>query len=99
VRAPDSDGCTLFPEGNWGGCCEKHDASYWRGGNTLDRLKADWKLAVCVHERAGLVLASVMLVGVLVGGWYFWNKRRKEVEVSHAAALAYNSTMETPERS
>ena len=41
IKPFSSDGCTMFPDGDWGGCCYDHDLLYWRGGTWRDRIKAD----------------------------------------------------------
>jgi hypothetical protein len=80
-----SDGCSLFPDGNfkdralWCDCCLAHDISYWRGGTKEDRKHADETLRDCVLERTGSkALADLIYDGVRAGGhpvfptWYRW---------------------------
>ena len=80
-----SDGCSLFPDGNfqdralWCDCCLAHDISYWRGGTKAERRRADSLLRACVLERTGSkALADFMYNGVRAGGhpafpnWYRW---------------------------
>jgi hypothetical protein len=80
-----SDGCSLFPDGNfkdrglWCDCCLAHDISYWRGGTKEDRKHADETLRACVLERTGSkVLTDLIYDGVRAGGhpafptWYRW---------------------------
>ncbi len=80
-----SDGCSLFPDGsirisaNWCDCCLEHDFSYWQGGTTEERRKADEQLRECVRVRTGdKTLAETMYRGVRAGGhpafpmWYRW---------------------------
>jgi hypothetical protein len=80
-----SDGCSLFPDGNfkdralWCDCCLAHDISYWRGGTQEDRKHADEMLRDCVQEHTGSkALADLMYDGVRAGGhpafptWYRW---------------------------
>jgi len=80
-----SDGCSLFPDGSlrdrskWCNCCLEHDISYWQGGTTEERRKADERLRECVLERTSdKVLAETMYLGVRTGGhpafpmWYRW---------------------------
>ena len=50
-KPSDSDGCTGWPDGNWLDCCLEHDETYAAGGSWLERLRADWKLAKCVHKK------------------------------------------------
>ena len=76
------DGCSLFPDGNWGECCKDHDIAYWCGGSYFERLKADVRLGGCVARTGwpvvGQALALIMPLGVQVGGmsalptWFRW---------------------------
>lgn len=76
----DSDGCTFWPDGNYRDCCLDHDESYASGGSWRERLRADWKLAKCVHKKGGskrcracqTVTASLMFGGVRVFGSFMW---------------------------
>ena len=63
-----SDGCSLFPDGNWGGCCVEHDRAYWQGGTAAERKAADQALRECVKQKGYPILAQLMYVGVRVGG-------------------------------
>jgi hypothetical protein len=85
IRAFESDGCSLFPDGTagdrtkWCDCCFVHDVAYWRGGSREQRKSADRTLRDCVLERTGdKALADLMYHGVRVGGdpafptWYRW---------------------------
>ncbi len=70
-----SDGCSLFPDGNfqdralWCDCYLAHDISYWRGGTKEDRRRADEMLRDCVLERTNSkALADLMYNGVRTGG-------------------------------
>jgi hypothetical protein len=85
LRDFTSDGCSLFPDGDfkdralWCDCCFGHDIAYWRGGTAEERLKADEKLRDCVLERTkDGALAHLMYRGVRAGGhpvfpnWYRW---------------------------
>ena len=84
-----SDGCTMFPDGNYRECCVEHDKSYFFGGSLKQRRAADKELFRCVRSKGnGKFLASIIYVGVRVGGvsflptpfrWGFGNKfPRKE---------------------
>jgi hypothetical protein len=76
------DGCSVFPDGNWGECCKEHDIAYWCGGSYLDRLWADLRLGGCVAREGwpvvGQALALFMPLGVQAGGmsvlptWFRW---------------------------
>lgn len=84
-----SDGCSMFPDGNYRECCEAHDKAYFFGGSLKERRTADKELYRCVRSKGnGKFLASMIYVGVRVGGvsflptpfrWGFGNKfPRKE---------------------
>jgi hypothetical protein len=63
-----TDQCTLFPDGEWGGCCVEHDRAYWRGGTRQQRREADIELMRCVAARGHPWIAMVMYAGVRMGG-------------------------------
>ena len=63
-----SDGCSMFPDGNWVDCCYWHDESYWKGGTRKDRRIADAKLMTCVASKGYPVIAIMMYIGVRIGG-------------------------------
>lgn len=70
-----SDGCSLFPDGNfdnrtlWCDCCLEHDIAYWRGGTMQERFAADEKLRACVLRKTrNETLAQMMFAGVRLGG-------------------------------
>lgn len=88
-----SDGCTLFPDGNYRDCCVEHDKSYYFGGSFKERRAADNRLYKCVKSKDGKhnkMVARMMWIGVRVGAvsflptrfrWGFGNKwPRKEPE-------------------
>jgi hypothetical protein len=67
----ESDGCSLFPDGNYCECCIEHDKQYFRGGSAKERRAADKKLYRCVKAKGGWknkVLAPMMYLGVRVFG-------------------------------
>ncbi|UTF58989.1 FAD-binding oxidoreductase [Gilvimarinus sp. DA14] len=72
-----SDGCSRFPNGTpaqqdlWLECCERHDFAYWRGGTYAERLSADEALEACVADLNEPIIASLMYMGVRVGGTPF----------------------------
>ena len=69
-----SDGCSLFPDGDFRNCCVEHDKSYFFGGSWRERRRADNKLFKCVADTKGLqhkFIAPVMWLGVRVGGVSF----------------------------
>lgn len=64
-----SDGCTLFPEGNWSACCVQHDVYYWQGGSAQKRREADRELQECFYNQTdNQILALFVYSGVRVGG-------------------------------
>ena len=72
VKEFESDGCSLFPEGNYLECCVKHDEKYFRGGSFKERRAADKELYKCVRAKGnGKFLASMIYIGVRVGGVHF----------------------------
>ena len=67
-----SDGCSLFPDGNYRDCCVAHDKAYYLGGSRKDRRAADKELYSCVISKGNSkFLASMIFVGVRVGGFSF----------------------------
>jgi hypothetical protein len=48
-----SDGCTLFPDGNYCECCVDHDKDYYFGGTGKERWRSDKRLYKCVRARKG----------------------------------------------
>lgn len=65
------DGCTAFPDGDWGDCCFQHDKAYFRGGTAKERREADKKLFQCVNAKKGqhhAIIAPIMWMGVRIGG-------------------------------
>ena len=71
------DGCTMFPDGDWGDCCLQHDKAYFRGGTQAMRKAADGQLFSCVRAKGGFrhrVISDLMWLGVRVGGGIFTDK-------------------------
>lgn len=73
-----TDGCSLWPDGPWRGCCVAHDRLYWRGGSPAQRLAADRALRDCVARGGHKRIAWLMYAGVRFGGsrwfptWFRW---------------------------
>lgn len=66
-----SDGCSLFPDGDYRDCCVEHDKAYFNGGGWSRRWRADKKLFACVAAKKGFqhkIIAPLMWAGVRVGG-------------------------------
>lgn len=88
-----SDGCSMFPDGNYRQCCVEHDLRYFQGGSWLERRRADNKLFSCVAAQKKFynkLVAPMMWLGVRVGGVGFlptsfrWGFGRKKVKVENA---------------
>lgn len=85
-----SDGCTLFPDGDYQDCCFAHDLSYFKGGSISERRRADVNLYKCVKSKEGRwrkFAAPLMYLGVRIGGvsflptpfrWGFGRKKKKK---------------------
>jgi hypothetical protein len=67
-----SNGCSglFIPQGNWGECCQTHDANYRRGGWAIARLKADIQLFKCIASNKNLFAATLYFTGVRFAGQY-----------------------------
>lgn len=86
-----SDGCTLFPDGDFRDCCQAHDLVYFSGGSLRERWRADNQLMACVAKKKGWhhkLIAPIMRAGVFVGGtrffptpfrWGFGKKKKPDV--------------------
>ncbi len=75
-----SDGCTMWFDGEYKGCCEKHDLAYFKSSGWRSRLKADNGLFKCVANLGPPYLwsASIMWIGVRIFGssWFPIHKKR-----------------------
>ena len=63
-----SDGCSLWPDGDYRSCCEAHDRDYYRGGTGAERRASDERLSSCVRAKGHKILAPLMYLGVRIGG-------------------------------
>lgn len=63
-----TDGCSLWPDCRWVGCCIDHDISYWCGGSAADRKRADQALRVCLAEHGSAAMGTLMYIGVRTFG-------------------------------
>lgn len=72
ARAFTTDGCSMFPDGDWQQCCIAHDMDYWCGGSAEQRLRVDRNLQTCVRETGHPLVGSVMLFGSRLGGHPAW---------------------------
>ena len=67
----ESDGCSLWWNGDWVECCVYHDFGYWMGGACEERNEFDLRLMDCVAAKGHPFMADVMYLGVHVGGvWW-----------------------------
>lgn len=92
-----SDGCTLFPDGNYCDCCVEHDKDYYFGGTRKERRDSDKRLYKCVRSKKGWqnkLIAPIMWAGVRLGGvrflptpfrWGFGKKKRPTKSRPNAA--------------
>lgn len=66
-----SDGCSMFLDGIYRDCCEKHDLDYFKGGTWKERWRSDNELRKCVAAKKGFKykpLSIMMWTGVRVFG-------------------------------
>jgi hypothetical protein len=63
-----TDGCSMFRDDGWVGCCVEHGFDYWCGGSSNDRSQADERLRQCVAEKESAALGWLMWAEVRVGG-------------------------------
>ncbi len=73
LRTFATDGCTGYPNGTrekpnlWRHCCVEHDLSFWSGGETAGRPRADRRLRKCVAETGEKREAQIIYWGVRLG--------------------------------
>ena len=65
-----TDGCSLYRDDGWRGCCIKHDVAYWCGA--VVRHDADRAFRACIRAASSTTNSNVMYAGVRLGGWRFW---------------------------
>lgn len=63
-----TDGCSVWIDGSWVGCCVDHDIVYWCGGTREERRQADRELDQCVSESSSGFNGTWMYLGTRVGG-------------------------------
>ncbi len=92
-----SDGCSMFPDGDYQRCCVQHDLAYFKGGSIGARRRADNRLFKCVRKTKGWqhrIIAPIMWLGVRVGGVSFlptpfrWGFGRKMMRAAKSANRA-----------
>lgn len=81
------DGCSLWPDGDYGDCCLAHDRDYYRGGTKAERKASDKRLRDCVRAKGHKYISRMMYIGVRIGGvswlptpfrWGFGQKKDKK---------------------
>lgn len=73
------DHCTLFPEGNWGNCCKRHDRRY--ENNRITKYQADKLLFRCVKRKSNKFVAGIMFLGVsLFGQWNYYKAQKQGIK-------------------
>lgn len=91
-----SDGCSMFPDGNYVDCCVEHDKAYFAGGSWTARWRADRKLMKCVAAKKGWhhkPLSGAMWLGVRVGGLPFlptsfrWGFGREKIKKARSREI------------
>lgn len=102
-----SDGCTLFPDGDFRDCCQAHDLAYFAGGSVRERWRADNALMACVAKKKGWhhkLIAPIMRAGVLVGGAQFfptpfrWGFGKKKNPAATPTRKNQDASDETPKK-
>ena len=63
-----TDGCSMWPDGDWVACCVEHDIAYWCGGSTHARAAADQGLNDCLVRLGHPTMAEWVYIGVRIGG-------------------------------
>src|SRR4051812_44811546 len=71
-----TDGCSVFPDGDWLNCCIYHDYAHWKGGTFQEKVKADVELARCAlmsgqgwfQRIIHAPIAGMLLIGGSIGG-------------------------------
>jgi hypothetical protein len=61
-----TDGCSVWPDSTWRGCCIDHDIKYWCGADV--RKNADQDFRSCVRANSSATNAALMYGAVRVGG-------------------------------
>jgi len=64
-----TDGCSMWPDSDWGHCCVEHDIEYWCGGSRTDRSAADRRLRQCLADNGNPAMGVIMQIGTRTGGF------------------------------
>ncbi len=96
---PYKDGCSagiswfyrnvLNEVPKWESCCDAHDRTYRRGGTSDQRMLADRALYACVKAKGYRVTASVMWLGIIIGGQSFFPFDWRKLKDDFSAAWGY----------
>lgn len=100
----ETDGCTLFFDGDWKDCCIEHDFIYWIGGVKALQDQADLEVKNCVEDRGHEVLAEIMYFAIRTGhyspikhrykwGWGLINGNQEVFIKSELQKLNINQTL------
>jgi hypothetical protein len=65
-----TDGCSMWPDSDWGHCCVAHDMEYWCGGTAAQRSAADKRLQQCLSDNGNPAMGTAMRIGTRLGGWW-----------------------------
>ena len=63
-----TDGCSIWIDRSWDGCCVEHDIEYWCGGSPADRKAADAELRRCFAKFLPGWFTWSTYAGVRIGG-------------------------------
>ena len=58
-----SDGCSMWPDGNYRDCCVQHDYNAYIG---IPDKQADIELFQCVAEQDNTLMAAIMIIGLFL---------------------------------
>jgi hypothetical protein len=106
-----TDSCTGYPEGTkknptlWEDCCKTHDLYFWAGGNKSQRKTVDKELRSCIKSKGGKFHATIMYLGVSIGGlspikfggkqWgNAWGKKTRKTKLSEPELAELKHSLE-----
>jgi len=106
-----TDSCTGYREGTqknptlWEDCCKNHDLFFWAGGNKSQRKTVDKELKACIKSKAGNFHATIMYLGVSIGGlspikfggkqWgNAWGKKTRKTKLSELELAELKQSLE-----
>lgn len=68
--------CSCWFDSCWGVCCKRHDRRY--SDIRLSKKQADLMLFRCVRRRSNKLMASLMYIGVVIGGQSRYDAAQEE---------------------